>query len=118
MRGRAALRGLWATTACAAALLGLASSAGGGTRDDTAWLQTKLHAGGAISLPRLPDGQCSATRGLWVSRDDTTVTSDGACIVALGPGEGRIPRGDGTFVKGDAVFFIHHSQLRKPPPAR
>jgi hypothetical protein len=118
MRGRAALRGLCATSACAAALFGLASSAGAGIRDDTAWLQTKLDAGGAIFLPRLPDGLCYATRGLWVSRDDTTVTSDGACIVALGPGEGRIPRGDGTFVKADAVFFIDHSQLRKPLPVR
>jgi hypothetical protein len=53
MSGRAALRGLWASTACAAALLGLASSAGGGIRDDTAWLQTKLDAGGAILKSRL-----------------------------------------------------------------
>jgi len=64
MRGRPALRGLWAITACAAALFGLVSSAGGGIRDDTAWLQTKLDAGGAIFLPRLPDGHCYATRGL------------------------------------------------------
>jgi hypothetical protein len=103
MRGRAALRGLCATSACAAALFGLASSAGAGIRDDTAWLQTKLDAGGAIFLPRLPDGHCYATRGRWVSRVAWSVTSDGACIVALGPGEGRIPRGDGTFVKADAV---------------
>jgi Right handed beta helix region len=118
VRGRAALRGLWATTACAAALLGLASSAGGGIRDDTAWLQAKLDAGGAIFLPRLSDGECYATRGLWVSHDDTTVSSDGACIAALGPGEGRIPRGDGTFVKANAVFFVDHSQLREPLPVR
>ena len=69
-------------------------------------------------MPRLPDGECYATRGLWVSRDDTTVTSDGACVVALGPGEGRIPRGDGTFVTANAVFFIDHSDLRKPLPVR
>src|SRR6266568_1841640 len=118
MRGRSAFRGLRAATACAVALLGLASSAGGGIRDDTAWLQAKLDAGGAIFLPRLPDGQCYATRGLWVSRDDTTVRSDGACIVALGPGEGRLPRGDGTFVKANAVFFVDHSQPRKPLPVR
>jgi hypothetical protein len=99
-------------------LLGLASSAGGGIRDDTAWLQAKLDAGGAIFLPRLPDGECYATRGLWVSHDDTTVSSDGACIAALGPGEGRIPRGDGTFVKANAVFFVDHSQLREPLPVR
>ncbi|MGZ8706746.1 MAG: right-handed parallel beta-helix repeat-containing protein [Gaiellaceae bacterium] len=103
---------------CAAALLGLASSASGGSRDDTAWLQARLDAGGTVFLPRLPNGQCYATRGLWVSRDDTTVTSDGACLVALGPGEGRIPRGDGTFVTANAVFFIDHSDLRKPLPVR
>src|SRR5207244_5840625 len=27
-------------------------------------------------------------------------------------------RGDGTFVRADAVFFIDHSQLRKPLPVR
>ncbi|MDQ2968093.1 MAG: right-handed parallel beta-helix repeat-containing protein [Actinomycetota bacterium] len=118
MMGRRAFRGLWAAAACAAALLGLASSAGGATRDDSAWLQAKLDAGGTIFLPRLPSGQCYATRGLWVSRDDTTVTSDGACIVALGPGEGRIPRGDGTFVAANAVFFVDHSDVRKPLPVR
>jgi len=118
MRGRRPLGGLWAVAAAAAVLLGLASSAGGATRDDSAWLQTKLDAGGTIFLPRLPYGQCYATRGLWVSRDDTTVTSDGACIVALGSGEGRIPRGDGTFVTANAVFFVDHSELRKPLPVR
>jgi len=99
-------------------VLGPASSAGGAIRDDSAWLQAKLDAGGTVFLPRLPDGKCYATRGLWVSRDDTTVTSDGACIVALGPGEGRIPRGDGTFVTANAVFFVDHSDLRKPLPVR
>jgi hypothetical protein len=118
MRGRRALEGAWAAAAAVAVLLGFASSAGGATRDDSAWLQAKLDAGGPIFLPRLPNGQCYATRGLWVSRDDTTVTSDGACIVALGPGEGRIPRGDGTFVTANAVFFVDHSDLRKPLPVR
>ena len=118
MRGRRAFRGLWAAAACAASVLGPASSAGGAIRDDSAWLQAKLDAGGTVFLPRLPDGKCYATRGLWVSRDDTTVTSDGACIVALGPGEGRIPRGDGTFVTASAVFFVDHSDLRKPLPVR
>ncbi len=118
MRGRRAFTGCWVATACVAALLGLASSAASGIRDDTAWLQAKLDAGGTIFLPRLPDGQCYATRGLWVSRDDTAVTSDGACVVALGPGEGRIPRGNGTFVTANAVFFVDHSELRKPLPVR
>jgi parallel beta helix pectate lyase-like protein len=118
MRGRRELKALSVAMASAAAVLGLASAAVGGIRDDTEWLQAKLDAGGAIFLPRLPDGQCYATRGLWISRDDTTVTSDGACIVALGAGEGRIPRGDGTFVKANAVFFVNHSQVRKPLPVR
>src|SRR5438105_10518423 len=48
--------------------LGAAASARGDVRDDTAWLQTKLDAGGNVFLPKLPDGQCYATRGLWVSR--------------------------------------------------
>jgi hypothetical protein len=118
MRGRRVFRGLWAVATCAAVLLGPASSAGGAIRDDSAWLQARLDAGGTVFLPRLPNGRCYATRGLWVSRDDTTVTSDGACIVALGPGEGRIPRGDGTFVTANAVFFVDHSDLRKPLPVR
>jgi hypothetical protein len=118
MRGRRAFEGLGAAAAAAAVLLGVASSAGGAIRDDSTWLQAKLDAGGAIFLPRLPNGQCYATRGLWVSRDDTTVTSDGACVVALGPGEGRIRRGDGTFVTANAVFFVDHSDLRKPLPVR
>src|SRR5438132_2724227 len=79
-----------------AVLLATASSAGAAVRDDSDWLQAKLDAGGSVFLPRLPDGQCYATRGLWVSRDDTSITSDGACIVALGPGPGRIRRGGGT----------------------
>src|SRR4051812_8170693 len=118
MRGRGAFTLSWVAAACAVALLGPSSSAGSGARDDTAWLQAKLDAGGALFLPRLPDGQCYETRGLWVTRDDTTVTSDGACLVALGPGEGRIPRGDGTFVTANAVFFVDHSDVRKPLPVR
>jgi hypothetical protein len=118
MRGRRAFRGLWAAAVFAVGLFGLASSAASGIRDDSAWLQAKLDAGGTIFLPRLPDGLCYATRGLWVSRDDTTVTSDGACVVALGPGEGRIQRGDGSFVRANAVFFVDHSDLRKPLPVR
>ena len=116
MRGRL-VRGLCAA-ACAAAVLGIAPAAHAGARDDTTWLQAELDAGGALFLPRLPNGECYATRGLWVSHDDTTVTSDGACIVALGPGEGRLPRGNGTFVRANAVFFVDHSDVRKPLPVR
>jgi hypothetical protein len=98
--------------------LGLGAHAGAGTRDDTAALQAKLDAGGPVFLPKLPGGQCYATRGLWVSRDDTSVTSDGACIVALGLGPARL---DPTAPKphyADAVFYINHSDIRAPVPAR
>ena len=87
-------------------------------RDDTDALQAKLDAGGAVFLPKLPGGQCYATRGLWLSRDDTTITSDGACIVALGPGEGRIKNADGTYVRATAVFHVDHSDIRKALPVR
>jgi hypothetical protein len=116
MTGRT-VRGLGAA-ACIAAIFCASPPAHGGVRDDTAWLQAKLNAGGSLFLPRLPNGECYETRGLWVSHDDTTVTSDGACVVALGPGEGRIPRGDGTFVRANAVFFVDHSDVRKPLPVR
>jgi len=99
-------------------VLGLASSAGAGVRDDTEWLQAKLDAGGNVFLPKLPDGRCYATRGLWVSRDDTSITSDGACIVALGPGPARIKTGNGRGVRSNAVFFLNHSDIRAPLPVR
>ena len=116
MTGRT-VRGLGAA-AFIAAMLCISPPAHGGIRDDTAWLQAKLDAGGSLFLPRLPNGACYETHGLWVSRDDTTVTSDGACVVALGPGEGRIPKADGTFVRANAVFFVDHSDVRKPLPVR
>jgi hypothetical protein len=116
MLGRT-FRGLLAAGSMAA-LLCLAPPAGGGIRDDTAWLQAKLDAGGDIFLPRLGGGRCYATRGLWVSRDDTAIGSDGACFVALGPGEGRIRRADGSLIRANAVFFINHSDVRKPLPVR
>jgi hypothetical protein len=110
---------LSALAACVAAALASASSAGGaGARDDTEWLQAQLDAGGRIFLPSLPNGECYATRGLWLSRDDTTITSDGACIVALGLGEARIKGGDGRPTHANAVFFLNHSNIRAPLPAR
>ena len=47
---------------------------GGGSRDDTATLQKKLDAGGKISLGRLPKNACYQTKGLWVSKNNTTIT--------------------------------------------
>ena len=118
MRGRVVSRGVWGLGVCVLAALATAPFAGAGPRDDTQALQAKLDAGGNVFLPKLPDGQCYLTRGLWVTRDDTTITSDGACIVALGPGEGRVKRADGSLVRATAVFFIDHSDVRKPQPVR
>ena len=95
-----------------------ASSAPAANRDDTDWLQARLDAGGSIFLPKLPNGECYATRGLWLSRDDTTITSDGACIVALGVGAARTKHGDGRPVRATAVFFLTHSNIFDPLPVR
>jgi hypothetical protein len=113
---RRACRGLVATAFVAALLA--APQAGAGVRDDTAGLQARLDAGGSIFLPKLPDGRCYETRGLWLSRDDTTIISDGACLLALGPGEARIATGSGKPVRANAVFFLDHSDIRVPPPVR
>jgi hypothetical protein len=78
-------------------------------RDDTAALQAKLDAGGTVSLPALPNGQCYATHGLWVSLDGTSIVSNGACIVALGPGPVRLHSPDGDPIAADAVFFVNRS---------
>jgi len=102
----------------ALAFLAIGSPAGGAVRDDTDALQARLDAGGSIFLPKLPGGQCYATRGLWVSRDDTAITSDGACLVALGFGPARL---DPTAPKphyANAVFYVNHSDIRAPVPAR
>src|SRR5262245_59571784 len=102
----------------ALAFLGLGAPAGAGARDDTGVLQAKLDAGGPVFLPKLPNGECYATRGLWLSRDDTAITSDGACIVALGLGPARL---DPTAKKphfARAVFQLDHSKIRDPLPAR
>jgi hypothetical protein len=74
--------------------------------------------GGAIFLPRLPNDECYATRGLWVSRDDTTISSDGACIRSLGPGEVRLRSGDGDAIASSAVFYINRSRPTDPAPVR
>ena len=105
---------LFAVAACVAVF---APSAQASARDDTASLQQRLDAGGTIVLPKLPGGRCYRTRGLWVSHDDTTITSDGACIVALGPGEARLTD-NGRPVRANAVLFLNHSDIYKPQPAR
>jgi len=104
--------------ALALGVLLLGPDARGALRDDTAALQARLDQGGSIFLPKLPGGRCYSTRGLWVSRDGTTLTSDGACIVALGPGEARLGVGTPRPVRANAVFFVNHSNVRAPQPVR
>jgi hypothetical protein len=85
--------------------------------DDTAWLQARVdRGGGTIFLPALDGGRCYATRGLWVSHDDTTITSNGACIVSLGPGPVRLKSSDGDPIASDAVFFVNRSNPLAPAP--
>jgi hypothetical protein len=99
-------------------LLSVGAPAGAAVRDDTDALQAKLDAGGAVFLPKLPGGQCYASRGLWLSRDDTTITSDGACIVALGFGPARLDPNAQRPHFATAVFYVNHSNIRAPVPAR
>jgi hypothetical protein len=94
------------------------AGAGAPARDDTSTLQAQLDAGGSVFIPKLPSGECYATRGLWVSHDRTTITSDGACITGLGPGEVRGRNADGTPIRATSVFHIDHSDIRKPLPVR
>jgi Right handed beta helix region len=93
---------------------GAATAAPG--RDDTATLQAQLDAGGTVFLPALPEGQCYATHGLWVSLDGTSITSDGACVVALGPGPVRLHSPDGDPIAADAVFFVNRSSESNAAP--
>ena len=85
-------------------------------RDDTAALQARLDAGGTVFLPRLPGDECYATRGLWVSLDGTKIVSDGACVVALGPGPVRLHSPDGDPVAADAIFFVNRSSEQNAAP--
>src|SRR5919199_3596214 len=106
--------------ASVALVLGPPAPTGGATaapgRDDTATLQAQLDAGGAVFLPALPDGQCYATHGLWVSLDGTSIASNGACIVALGPGPVRLHSPDGDPIASDAVFFVNRSSESNAAP--
>jgi hypothetical protein len=111
----------FATVLAAVALvLGPPPPTGGATaapgRDDTAALQAQLDAGDNVFLPALPGGQCYATHGLWVSLDGTSITSDGACVVALGPGPARLHSPDGDPIAADAVFFVNRSSESNAAP--
>jgi Right handed beta helix region len=106
--------------ATVALVLGPPAPTGGATatpgRDDTATLQAQLDAGGTVFLPALPDGQCYATHGLWVSLDGTSIVSNGACIVALGPGPVRLHSPDGDPIAADGVFFVNRSSESNAAP--
>lgn len=69
-------------------------------------------------LPRLANGECYATRGLWVSRDDTRIVSDGACVRGLGPGEARLRSTDGDPIAAEAVFYVSRTNFLDPAPVR
>jgi hypothetical protein len=51
-----------------------------------------------------------------VSHDHTTITSDGACIVALGLGPIRLHSTDGDPIASDAIFFVNRSRPKQPAP--
>jgi hypothetical protein len=88
-----------------------------GSRDDTESLQNQLDQGGAIVLMKLSNGQCYMTRGLWVSKNDTTVdTPDGACIQYLGPGPVRLTSDDGDPIPADAIFSVNRSSRTSSLP--
>lgn len=116
VNGRSSKRGgemriavLFATVAVVAiALPGGGRARDPDVRDDTTWLQARFDAaGGRVYLPKLPDGKCYQTRGLWVSHDNTVIDSNGACIVALGAGPARLTAPDGDAIPSDAVFFVN-----------
>lgn len=96
------------------ALPGPGNAASG--RDDTTWLQARLDTGGKVFLPKLKGGDCYETRGLWVSRSRTRVSSNGACIVYLGPGPTRLSSSDGDPIASNAVFIVNRSTGHSTPP--
>jgi hypothetical protein len=94
------------------------SQASAAARDDTASLQARLDAGGKITLNKLPGGACYETYGLWVSKNKTTVSSNGACITYLGPGPVRLTSTDGDPIAANAVFFVNRSSSADKLPQR
>lgn len=106
---------------CAVAALVIALAPGRATADgqeDTAWLQAMLDEGGKIFLPKLPDGRCYRTRGLWVTRSGTRIASDGACIVYLGAGPVRLTSSDRDPIAANAIFVVNRGSRRVAPPRR
>ncbi len=91
---------------------------GGGPRDDTASLQRQLNKGGTITLKALAGRACYQTRGLWVSKDGTTITTlDGACVQYLGRStDARLRSGDGDLIYANAVFFVNRNSMTSATP--
>src|SRR5207302_11267453 len=85
--------------------------------DATAWHEASTAARGDAGLPKAATGQCNATRGLSVSRDDTSITSAAACIGALGPSYLPNPLSPRP-LRANAVFSLDHSNVYKSLPAR
>src|SRR5205085_2120414 len=111
----------FATVLAAVALvLGPPAPTGGATagpgRNDTVTLQTWLDADGTVLLPAFTDGDYYSTEGLWVSLDVTSIVSNGACIVGLGPGPVRLHSPDGDPIAADAVFFVNRSSESNAAP--
>jgi parallel beta helix pectate lyase-like protein len=103
---------LFAAVAAAFSCLGVAARAADApvpARDDTAWMQAALDAGGHITLAPLPGGACYQTRGLWVSVDGTRIDSTGACLQYLGPGPVRLHSSDGDPIASNALLFVNRS---------
>jgi hypothetical protein len=87
------------------------------TDDLSALLQPRLDRRGArVFLPKLPGGRCYRTHGLWISHSDTSVSSDGACLVVVGPGPVRLHSADGDPIAASAAFFISRSSATARPP--
>lgn len=108
-----------ASAICAVAVLAAAFAPGRAAadgRDDTAWLQARLDGGGRVYLPRLPEGECYRTRGLWVTRSGTRIASNGACIVYLGSGPVRLASSDGDPIAANAIFVVNRSSASARPP--
>jgi hypothetical protein len=95
-----------------------AQARGGRQRDDTNSLQRALDKGGTITLNALAGGACYQTRGLWISKDGTTITSpNGACIQYLGRSkDARLQSGDGDPIYANGIFFVNRSSMSAPTP--
>jgi len=96
---------------------GNALAGNGKGKDYTKTLQKKLDKGGSIVLKSLKKGACYRTKGLWVSKSNTTITTtDGACVQYTGPGPVRLTSDDGDPIPADAIFFVNRSSRNDSLP--